>query len=819
MPVVSAQTGDVISLPCRVKGFKDVLSIELELGWSETALQFESLQFGNNALGLSVANFNAGIPGRLKSTWFDPNAVGIDLPDSTIIFTLNLRVLDPAPGIYPVTLLGDDPLFNSVNIEPDGAISFAFKTGGAYVNTTPVSDLAINEFCMNNSSCFNPGGTIIPTFSGGTPPYTYSWTGPDGFTSNASSLSNLLPGYYYLTVTDQNNAKELAMINLIGGGQPLQVTGQITNASCAQNDGCIQLLINSGQPPFSFSWSTADTVQQLCGLSPGAYAVTVTGANGCTRTSWFNLPVSNSLQLNTAGTASNCISGQAGTAAALPKNGIPPYQYAWNTGDTTPVIVGLYAGAYSVTVTDAGGCTGTGTTTINDAAVMSWGLELLPRCPAGNQPAGHITLRATDPSGIHFPVTLQWSNGTTSVPNAPAGDTLETLGGLPFGVYRVTITDSLGCAQMLETALNCLLDLPKDSAAFVWPGDADQNRAVNHHDLLYLGLGFGASGPARPNASVQWIGQPASDWPESTPQRAVNFRHLDANGDGMINAADTLPIAANWGQVINPLADDPFNIPKSVPGMAPTPAPALSFPADTLFTGQTSPLPVILGSAGAPAGNLHGISFSVSYDPGILRPLYFEPMPSWFGDPADGLLCIQRHFPGQHRIDVALSRTDGVPVSGNGIIGRMFIVIEDDIFLRKPLYQTEDLSGGDDAEIVTKLYMRNIQGLTPDNTQPEIAPAVTPLVIRQLVRAEEPEKRTSAVRVWPNPVREQLNVAAEDELLRAVEVFDLAGRRVAYFPNVAGSGMEIRLTTWLPGFYTVFIQTDRGVYQQTIIRL
>lgn len=791
--------------------------MELELGWSETAMQFESLQFGNNALGLSVANFNAGIPGRLKSAWFDPNAVGVDLPDSTIIFTLNLRVINPAPGFYPVSMADDSLFHNSVDLEPDGPISIAFKTGGVYVNTAPVPGLAINEFCMNNSSCFNPGGTIIPNISGGAPPYAYSWTGPDGFSSASPSLDNLLPGYYYLTVTDQNNALEQATINLIGGGQPLKFSGQIINPSCAQNDGCIQLGINSGQPPFSFAWSTADTVQQLCGLAPGDYSVTVNGANGCSAVAWYNLPASNSLQLNVAGTTSNCVSGQAGTAAALPQNGVPPYQYAWNTGDTTPVIVGLYAGAYTVTVTDASGCSGVGTATISDAAVLAWGLELAPRCPGGNQPAGDMTLRAADPSGIHFPLTLHWSNGSSSVVNVPAGDTLETLGGLPFGVYSVTVTDSIGCAQMLETALNCLLDLPADSAVFVWPGDIDSNRAVNHHDLLYLGLGFGATGPARPNASAQWTGQPAPDWPENTPQRAVNFRHLDANGDGIVNAADTLPIVSNWGQVVNPLTDDPFDIPKSAPGMATTPAPALSFPADTLFTGQTSPIPVILGSAGAPAGNLHGLSFSVSYDPAILRPLYFEPMPSWFGDPAEGLLCIQRHFPGQHRIDVALSRTDGVPVSGSGIIGRMFIVIEDDIFLRKPLYQIEDLSGGDDAEIVTKLYMRNIQGLTPDNTQPEIAPTTTPLVIRQLVWAGEPGKQAPTVRVWPNPAGELLHVAVKDGRLRALQVFDLAGRRVMYLSAGTSSGINVPVSGWPPGFYTVWVQTDRGVYQQTII--
>lgn len=634
------------------------------------------------------------------------------------------------------------------------------------------------------------------------------------------NINNLHSGWYHLTVTDQTGKEANAVFKVLSNKPEFSFSGNITPSSCAQNNACISLGIQSGQPPFSIAWSTGDSTQSLCGLEPGAYAVTVSDANGCARSDSFTVTAVNTLPVNAFSTPANCASGQAGTAAALPQNGVAPFRYEWSTGDTLPVIVGLYTGAYTVTVTDAGGCSGVATTTIGDAAVSAWGLDLIPQCPSPNQPAGHLLLSAADPSTMRFPLTVHWSSGSSSAVAAPAGDTIATLSFLPSGLYKVTVTDSIGCAQQLETALNCLLDFPADSAIFIWPGDADHNRAVNHHDLLYLGLGFAQSGPPRPNATLDWIGQAAPDWPQNTPQRAVNFRHLDADGNGVINAADTLAIVANWGRVIHPLTDDPFGIPKSVPGMANTPAPALSFDADTLFAGQTAPIPVVLGAAGAPAGNLHGLSFSVSYDPNILYPLYFEPLPSWFGDPAGGMLCVQRHFPGQHRIDVALTRTDGIPANGFGIIGRMFIVIEDDIFLRKPIDQPDDLSGGgDDAVVVTQLFLRRVQGLSPENTQPEIAPVVSPVVIRKTVHTGGPVAEAPAVAVWPNPVREVLHIAAENERLLSVQVFDLTGRPVFRLDGLSAPAIDLPAGHWTPGFYTVWVQTERGRYQQTIIRI
>lgn len=825
MPVLTADIGDTVHLPVRVYDFENIASMQMAFYWEPTALEFLSVdQFG--LPDFSVINFNYS-DHRLVFGWYDQTLTSVSRPDSTVIFVLNMRVKGAVSTFKPILLDNISPGIPAEVIKApliSKSFPFTFETGGVKPVQNPSPDMQLRNTCISAANtCSLPTGSISVETISGTGPYTYSWTGPAGFVSFDQHIDSLSAGLYFLTVTDQTGNTAAGAFKVPSSNTDFVISSQVTNTSCAQNDGCINIIVNAGKSPFSFTWSdTTLNAQNACGLSPGAYSVTVTDANGCTQTDSFTVFPSNALSLNTVASDANCASGQFGTAAALPQNGVLPYQYAWATGDTTPVIIGKFSGTYTVTVTDHNGCTGTGQVDINDAAVLSWGLELIPNCPGANQPTGNMSLRAENPGNIAFPVTLHWSNGTTSIVTEPTGNTLETLAFLPSGKYSVMAIDSLGCAQMLETVLNCLLEFPADTGiAITWPGDADSNRVVNHHDLLYLGLGYGAVGPTRPNASLDWTGQPGPDWPQNTPQRVINFRHLDTNGDGIINSADTMAIINNWGQVINPFTDDPFDIPKSVPGMATSPAPALSFSTDTMLVGQSAPVPVILGSGTAPAAGLHGLSFSISYDPQILHPVYFEPLPSWFGNPANGLLCIQRHFPGQHRLDVALTRTDGVPVSGFGVIGRTFIVIEDDIFFRKQSDQPDGLSGGDDEDgvLITKLFLRGVQGLSLANRQPEIAPTVTDLVIRQSVNVPETDHSTNMAQVWPNPVSDILHIASPDHPILAIQIYDMTGRRIIETKGQEAASIDLSVSHLTPGLYWVEVQTVKGIYNKTIIRL
>ncbi len=262
--------------------------------------------------------------------------------------------------------------------------------------------------------------------------------------------------------------------------------------------------------------------------------------------------------------------------------------------------------------------------------------------------------------------------------------------------------------------------------------------------------------------------------------------------------------------MVNPGVDDPFAAPQNVPGSLPTPAPVLSFVADTLPAGQVVSVPVMLGSAGAPADSLHGISFSFSYNPNVMQALYFVPSASWLGDPANGLLCLQQHFPGQHRLDIALTRTDGLPAGGYGEIGRTFIVIEDDIFFKQHDLEIEWSAGGGSGAVHTTLLLRNVRAMTPSNTRLEIAQQSTQIVVVKNIGVGARETWKDAVRLAPNPVSGLLRVESPDNPLQSIRVTDMAGRSFWNRQCEGATFQEIPVSGWPRGVYIAELQTKQG---------
>jgi hypothetical protein len=196
MPVVSGNTGDIVSLPFMVvKGYANVMTMGMEFGWPAGALQFHSLQFGSNPLGLSNANFNPNVPGNIKFTWFDANAIGVTLPDSAILFTLNLRVLNTTAGFYPISMVDNSGGYNEIISDFIGLLPIAYEAGGVYVNTPLQPRLQTNNFCMiNASNCITSAGFINFSASGGTMPYTFLWSSPNGYTATTQKHFRLSRG-------------------------------------------------------------------------------------------------------------------------------------------------------------------------------------------------------------------------------------------------------------------------------------------------------------------------------------------------------------------------------------------------------------------------------------------------------------------------------------------------------------------------------------------------------------------------------------------------------------------------------------------------
>lgn len=131
---------------------------------------------------------------------------------------------------------------------------------------------------------------------------------------------------------------------------------QATSA-CSSNDGAIYISDSTIAPPLAYSWSNGATTQDISGLAPGTYILTITDSTNCSVSvyAYVTAPSSLSVSLGSVTTVS-CSGGNNGAISVNVSGGTPPYTYSWSNSATTQNVSGLAYGIYSLTVTDSSGC-------------------------------------------------------------------------------------------------------------------------------------------------------------------------------------------------------------------------------------------------------------------------------------------------------------------------------------------------------------------------------------------------------------------------------------------------------------------------------
>ncbi len=211
--------------------------------------------------------------------------------------------------------------------------------------------LQLDSFVSVGATCNLTNGmlTVYPT--GGTLPYSYSWTNGDD-TQTADSLS---AGLQTVFVTDANGCVQSFSEMILEINRPV-ATSITDHPMCYNgNTGSIEIVMISGTPPFTYLWDNGDTTPIRTGLYSGYYSATITDANGCYTVFTDTLHSPSPILLNYSSIDPNC-NASDGSLTALVSGGIAPYTYLWSNGDTTNVINNLPQGYYTVTVTDDNGC-------------------------------------------------------------------------------------------------------------------------------------------------------------------------------------------------------------------------------------------------------------------------------------------------------------------------------------------------------------------------------------------------------------------------------------------------------------------------------
>ena len=292
---------------------------------------------------------------------------------------------------------------------------------------TEPTALVINKAITNVTCNAGNDGAIDITPSGGTLGYTFSWShGP--ITEDVGTLTT---GNYTVTLTDANGC---TLDSTFAVTEPTArvINKAITDVTCkAGIDGTIDITPSGGTPGYTFNWSHGPTTEDVNTLTAGSYTITLTDGNGCTLDSTFAVTEPTALVINKAITNATCNAGNNGAIDITPSGGTPGYTFSWSHGPTTEDVNTLTAGSYTITLTDANGCTLDSTFAVTEptARVINKAITDVT-CKAGIDGTIDIT-----PSGGTPGYTFNWSHGPTT----------EDVNTLTAGSYIVTLTDGNGC--------------------------------------------------------------------------------------------------------------------------------------------------------------------------------------------------------------------------------------------------------------------------------------------------------------------------------------------------------------------------------------
>ncbi|MFH1319829.1 MAG: PKD domain-containing protein, partial [Bacteroidota bacterium] len=332
------------------------------------------------------------------------------------------------PGTYTVTLTAANTYGSDVET----------KTNYITVTAAP----SINQITTIDASCGNADGQATATVSGGTAPYTYSWSSG----CSGSTCTGLSAGSYSLTVTDAGGCTNTSTFSVNDANAPTATISINTAITCNGNcNGSLTVTATGGTGAYTYSWNTSpvQNTATATGLCAGSYNVTVTDAIGCSVVPNYTLSEPTALSLSTGSVDATC--GNAdGQASVTVSGGTTPYTYNWSNGCTNPTCTGLLAASYSVTVTDGNGCTASGNTTVNASGSITATISASTDATCNGICDGTATASGSNGTA---PYTYSW--------NTTPPQSASTATGLCAGIsYTVSATDANGCSATASVSVS-----------------------------------------------------------------------------------------------------------------------------------------------------------------------------------------------------------------------------------------------------------------------------------------------------------------------------------------------------------------------------
>lgn len=398
-------------------------------------------------------------------------------------------------------------------------------TGSAAV----IDDTPLNLSTVITAVNCNGGtnGVIDLTVNGGSGSYTYSWSN----SATTQDLSGLAAGSYTVSVDDDNTTCSATNTYLVTQPAVLTVTNDSSaNVKCnGTATGAVYITVSGGTAPFGFNWSNSAQTEDLTAVPVGTYSTTVTDNKGCTASSnAVVLTEPSALTLTYDSATNNLCSGQTnGAVYTTISGGTAPYSPVWSNNATTADISGLANGAYTLTVTDANGCTVTpvsGTVTSGPDVVATLDSVDNVTCFGLTNGAVYTTL-----SGGTGALTITWNNTNTT----------PDITGLAAGTYAATVTDANSCSVSVSGTVTA-----PSSALSATSVSTDQTQGSSNGSINVT-----ISGGTAPYTSL-WSNSATSEDLSNLTAGVYSVTITDANGC-TFNLADTVGVVTGIATLQN----------------------------------------------------------------------------------------------------------------------------------------------------------------------------------------------------------------------------------------------------------------------------
>ncbi|HPS15889.1 MAG TPA: choice-of-anchor L domain-containing protein [Bacteroidales bacterium] len=409
---------------------------------------YSNTTFGNNAVeGCSQGYFSF----VLTSPATSPYTVNYTLTGTAVNGT------DYTSGLSVTIPVGQDsiaipinPIFDGTN-EGTETVIINYTSGCVpQTDTIYIMDNSLLQVNLNNDTTICRGATIplSATVSGGITPYSYTWnTNPTMSSINVSPTSTTT---YSVTITDYCSQTASANVTVTVNHVSLSTTTIDENCNKVNGSATVSITGSSCSTNYTYLWNTlpVQTTSTASNISAGTYTVTVS-CGSCTSSASVvinNIPGPN-ISVDSV-TLANCQASD-GDATTIVTGGSSPYSYIWNSNpvQTTPDLINVIAGSYTVTVTDANGCTATTSVIVGqlNGPQITASLVNDANCIASD---GNAT---TTVSGGSEPYSYSW--------NSTPVQTTSDLINVPTGNYTVTVTDSTGCVATANVTIGQINNL------------------------------------------------------------------------------------------------------------------------------------------------------------------------------------------------------------------------------------------------------------------------------------------------------------------------------------------------------------------------